>query len=82
MDQEFQERMKELNRLLAGDDICRVYAESARELETALADLMCRLPEEDRKILTGLRECTTLLRLREHTLICETMRFADRSKTT
>ena len=38
---------------------------------------MRRLPQEDREILLGLRECTTLLRLREQTLICETMRFAE-----
>ena len=77
MDREFQERIRKLERLLAEDDICRVYRDSARELDAALGDLMRRLPQEDREILLGLRECTTLLRLRERTVICETMRFAE-----
>lgn len=77
MDREFQERLTKLEALLANDGICRIYADSARELEASCAALMRRLPEEDREILIGLRECTTLLRLRERTLICETMRFAE-----
>lgn len=75
MDREFQERIRKLEHMLAEDEICRVYRDSARELDAALGDLMRRLPREDREILLGLRECTTLLRLREQTLICETMRF-------
>ena len=77
MDREFQERIRKLERLLAEDEICRVYRDSARVLDAALGDLMRRLPREDREILLGLRECSTLLRLREQTLICETMRFAE-----
>ena len=75
MDREFQERIRKLEGLLAEDEICRVYRDSARELDAALGDLMRRLPQEDREILVGLKECNTLLRLREQTLICETMRF-------
>ena len=77
MDREFQERIRKLEGLLAEDEICRVYRDSARELDAALGDLMRRLPREDREILVGLKECATLLRLREGTLICETMRFAE-----
>lgn len=77
MDREFQERIRKLERLLAEDEICRVYRDSARELDAALGDLMRRLPQEDREILLGLRECAALLRLRERTVICETMRFAE-----
>ena len=77
MDREFQERIRKLEQLLAEDEICRVYRDSARELDAALGDLMRRLPPEDREILVGLKECNTLLRLRERTLICETMRFAE-----
>lgn len=77
MDREFQERMTKLEALLANDEFCRVYADSARELAEPLADLIRRLPEADREVLIGLRECVTLLRLRERTLICETMRFAE-----
>ena len=77
MDREFQERIRKLEQLLAEDEICRVYRDSARELEAALTDLMGRLPREDREILVGMKECTTLLNLRERTLICETMRFAE-----
>ena len=48
MDREFQERIRKLERLLAEDEICRVYRDSARELDAALGDLMRRLPREDR----------------------------------
>ena len=51
MDREFQERIRKLERLLAEDEICRVYRDSARELDAALGDLMRRLPREDREIL-------------------------------
>ena len=77
MDREFQERIRKLEGLLAEDEICRVYRDSARELDAALGDLMRRLPPEDREILLALRECAALLRLRERTVICETMRFAE-----
>lgn len=77
MDREFQERMTKLEALLEGDEICRIYADSARELERSYAALLRRLPQEDREVLIGLRECAALLRLRERTLICETMRFAE-----
>ena len=48
MDREFQERIRKLERLLAEDEICRAYRDSARELDAALGDLMRRLPPEDR----------------------------------
>ena len=80
MDREFQERIRKLERLLAEDEICRGYRDSARELDAALGDLMRRLPQEDREILLGLRECAALLRLREQPLLCEPMRCAETCK--
>lgn len=77
MDQEFRERMARLKAVLDSDDICTAYAASARELEEQFTRIARSLPPEEQQLLTGYRECVKLMRLREHTLVCEKMRFVE-----
>lgn len=77
MDREFREQMARLEAVLGSDDICTVYAESARELEEQFTRIARSLPPEQQQILLGYRECVKLQRLREHTLVCETMQFVE-----
>lgn len=72
-----REKMEKLERLLAADEIYRAYSASADELEADFSRIAQRLGPEERRILVGFRECRKLMQLRERTLVCENMEFAE-----
>lgn len=68
---ESMERKEKLEKLLAGDEIYRAYADSVRELEAEYDRIAASLPTEQQKVLTGYRQCRELMALRAMEVVSE-----------